>query len=98
MTFGRWEPRLRGNNPKFIDIMQVGAADSSGAIARVPLRDGFFDQANQDANLIAAAPALLAALQSVVEWGAPMADAPKSSRPLWFDTARSIIAKAKGGA
>ena len=34
-----YEIRLRGNNPKFIDIMTKGAADSSGAVARIPLRD-----------------------------------------------------------
>lgn len=34
-----YEIRLRGNNPKFIDIMTKGAADSSGAVARIPLHD-----------------------------------------------------------
>lgn len=39
---------------------------------------------------------LLAALLAAVEWGAPMSDAPKSSRPEWFDLARKAIANAKG--
>lgn len=59
----RWETRLRCNNPKFIDILTVGAADSSGAIARVPMRDGYFDSTRKNAALIAAAPELLDAIE-----------------------------------
>ena len=60
-----YEIRLRGNNPKFIDIMTKGAADSSGAIARVPLRDGFFDTQMKAATLLASAPALRDLLEAV---------------------------------
>lgn len=58
-----WKTRLRGDNPKFIDIMEEGAADSSGAIARVPLRDGFYDSATRHAELIASAPAMRSELE-----------------------------------
>jgi hypothetical protein len=34
---------------------------------------------------------LRAALDAAVAWAAPMADAPKSSRPAWFDQARSAL-------
>jgi len=57
-----WKTRLRGNNPKFIDIMDECAADSSGAVARVPLRDGFFRKQMEDATLMAAAGELREAL------------------------------------
>lgn len=59
----RWETRLRGNTPKFIDIFPVGAADSSGAIARVPIRDGYFSSNQKTAALIAEAPAMLDAIE-----------------------------------
>lgn len=61
----RWEVRLRGNNPKFADIMHPGAADSSGAIARVPLRDGFRATAMREATMMAGAPAMLRALKQI---------------------------------
>ena len=32
-----------------------------------------------------------AALEAAVAWAAPMADAPKSSRPEWFDQARAAL-------
>lgn len=67
-----WETRLRGNNPKFIDIFPVGAADSSGAIARVPLRDGYFTSNHKTARLLAAAPKLLAALIALIEERQPL--------------------------
>ena len=42
------------------------------------------------------------ALSSAVEWGVPMRDAPKSSRPYWFDDSvtalAAIAAHKKGGA
>ena len=41
------------------------------------------------------------ALRSAAEWGAPMQDAPKSSRPEWFElvnAALAAIAAMKGGA
>jgi hypothetical protein len=34
---------------------------------------------------------LRAALDAAVAWAAPMADAPKSSRPEWFDQARAAL-------
>lgn len=61
----RWEVRLRGNAPKFADIMHPGAADSAGAIARVPLRDGFRAKAMREATMMAGAPAMLAALKRI---------------------------------
>jgi len=61
----RWEVRLRGNTPKFADIMHHGAADSSSAIARVPLRDGFTKTNLREAAMIAAAPAMLHALKQI---------------------------------
>ena len=67
-----WEPRLRGNTPKFIDIFPVGSADSSGAIARVPIRDGYFKSNQKTAALIAAAPRLLASLTALVEERQPL--------------------------
>lgn len=48
----------------------------------------------ENSRLIATAPELLKALIAAVEWGAPMSEAPKSSRPEWFDLARAAIAKA----
>ncbi len=57
-----YETRLRGNNPKFIDIMAQGSADSSGAIARIPMRDGFFRKQMEEATLMAAACELREAL------------------------------------
>lgn len=60
-----WEVRLRGNNPKFADIMHPGAADSSSAIARVPLRDGFTRTNMREAAMMAAAPAMLRALKEI---------------------------------
>jgi len=60
-----WEVRLRGNAPKFADIMHTGAADSSPAIARVPLRDGFTKTNLREAAMIAAAPAMLRALKEI---------------------------------
>jgi hypothetical protein len=62
-----YEIRLRGNNPKFIDIMTKGAADSSGAVARIPLRDGFFDTQMEAATLLAGAPDLRDALRDLLE-------------------------------
>jgi len=35
--------------------------------------------------------AIRAALESALAWAAPMADAPKSSRPAWFDEARAAL-------
>lgn len=63
----RWEVRMRGNHPKFADIVFQGAADSSGAIARVPLRDGFTATNLREATMIAGAPAMLAALKRIRE-------------------------------
>jgi hypothetical protein len=34
---------------------------------------------------------LRAALEAALAWAAPMADAPKSSRPEWFDQARAAL-------
>lgn len=34
---------------------------------------------------------LRAALDAALAWAAPMADAPKSSRPAWFDQARAAL-------
>lgn len=61
----RWEVRLRGNAPKFADVMHAGSPDSSGAIARVPLRDGFTATNLREATMIAGAPAMLAALKRI---------------------------------
>ena len=61
----RWEVRMRGNAPKFADIMHPGSADSAGAIARVPLRDGFTATNLREAQMIAGAPAMLAALKRI---------------------------------
>ncbi len=62
----RWEVRLRGNSPKFADVMHFGAADSSGAVARVPLRDGFVATNLREATMIAGAPAMTAALKQIL--------------------------------
>lgn len=61
----RWEVRLRGAAPKFADIMHPGSVDSSGAIARVPLRDGFAATNLREAKMLAGAPAMLAALKQI---------------------------------
>lgn len=61
-----WEVRLRGNAPKFADIMHPGAADSSGAVARVPLRDGFTATNLREAKMIAGAPAMLCVLKEIL--------------------------------
>jgi len=50
----------------------------------------------RDAQLIAAAPDLLAALESAIQWAAPMRDAPRDARPDWFNQARAAITKATG--
>lgn len=50
----------------------------------------------RDARLIAAAPDLLAALESAFRWAAPMRDAPRDIRPDWFNQARAAITKAIG--
>lgn len=68
----QWETRLRGNTPKFIDIFPVGAADSSGAIARIPIRDGYFSSNHKTARLIAAAPRLKEALTALIEERQPL--------------------------
>jgi hypothetical protein len=34
---------------------------------------------------------LRAALEAALAWAAPMADAPKSSRPAWFNQARAAL-------
>lgn len=54
--------------------------------------DKVVTQAN--ARLIAAAPELLEALQSAVQWGAPFKDAPSDARPDWFSLANTAIKKA----
>lgn len=61
----RWQVRMRGVTPKFADVMHSGAADSSGAIARVPLRDGYVKTNLREATMIAGAPAMLAALKRI---------------------------------
>lgn len=33
------------------------------------------------------------ALREVMTWAAPMSEAPRSSRPAWFDSARAILAR-----
>lgn len=68
----QWETRLRGNTPKFIDIFPVGAADSSGAIARIPIRDGYFNSNQKTARLIAAAPRMKEALTALIEERQPL--------------------------
>ncbi len=35
------------------------------------------------------------ALREVMTWAAPMSEAPRSSRPAWFDSARAILARLK---
>lgn len=52
--------------------------------------------AEYDAKLVTVAPDLLEALRSAVEWGAPFKDAPRNSRPEWFDKANAAITKATG--
>jgi len=32
------------------------------------------------------------ALRAATTWASPMRDAPKSTRPAWFDTARAVLA------
>lgn len=62
----KYELRLRGVLNKNIDIMHVGAANSSGAVARVPIRDNVpFAKTCQVATLLAASPDMLAALKAV---------------------------------
>lgn len=43
-----------------------GAADSSGAVARVPLRDGFTATNLREAKMIAGAPAMLCVLKEIL--------------------------------
>lgn len=33
------------------------------------------------------------ALREVTTWAAPMSEAPRSSRPAWFDSARAVLAQ-----
>lgn len=62
----KYELRLRGNCARNIDIMHVGAANSSGAVARAPLRDNVpTSESWRVATLFAAAPDMLAALKAV---------------------------------
>lgn len=32
-------------------------------------------------------------LRAIVDWAGPMQDAPRSSRPEWFDAARAVLAR-----
>lgn len=89
-----WETRLSGNTPKFIDIFPVGAADSSGAIARVPIRDGYLLSNLKTAVLLAEAPALLKALEGLLS--AVQRSGCADSGPAQ-DAAADAIFKAKGG-
>ena len=89
----RWEARLRGNDPKFIDIMSKGASDSSGAIARIPLRDGFGTINQLHARLIANAPALLDELKTLV---AIIHHDEKARYPGLFPRCRELIAMIEG--
>ena len=91
-TFGPWR-KAAGivSNPRVI------VEDESGlTVCALSLRGalGDINRMNARADLIAAAPELLAALQALV---ADFADYPASERPCHaFDLARAAIAKAKG--
>ena len=89
----RWETRLRGKDPKNIDIMTRGAADSCGAIARIPLRDGFGTVNQLHARLIANAPALLDELKTLV---AIIHPDEKARYPGLFPRCRELIAEIEG--
>ncbi len=58
--------------------------------------EGSYEQRVNAANLIAAAPEMLAALHAAVDWGAPFKDAPSSQRPDWFNAANAALKKATG--
>lgn len=89
-----WETRLRGNTPKFIDIFPVGAADSSGAIARIPIRDGYFSSNQKTAAMIATAPELLSVLEELEESAAYWSE---YDVPLGItDRIRTALKKARG--
>lgn len=44
-------------------------------------------------DLIARLRTTAEALREVMTWAAPMSEAPRSSRPAWFDSARAILAR-----
>jgi hypothetical protein len=54
-----YEIRLRGNNPKFIDIMTKGAADSSGAVARIAALEAEIAEFREAANALRGPVAVL---------------------------------------
>jgi hypothetical protein len=64
-TRGPWEIRRTGNAAKDISIFVEGDAPSSGCICKLPHRDGRETTTLANANLIAAAPDLLAACKAL---------------------------------
>lgn len=83
------------SGPWIADGSMIVETANGDCIARV---DEFApdDVVEENARLIAAAPELLDAINAALEWAEPMKDAPKSSRPEWFDMARIAVAKATG--
>lgn len=82
--------------PWIADRVMIVEAENGDCIARVDEFATPDDVVEANARLIAAAPLLLSVLDAALEWAEPMKDAPKSSRPEWFDMARIAVAKATG--
>jgi hypothetical protein len=95
-TPGPWEARPMGAYNKGFDIYSEGVRPSAGKIAHVPATETKPVKAN--ALLIAAAPELLAALQTIVESLADEDEEGLIEHVEPMIAARRAIAKARGEA
>lgn len=91
-----WKPMIERSTST--DTLLVSVEDDETDTMICECYYGTDQERIEYANLIAAAPDLLAAIKAAAEWGAPFKDAPRGSRPDWFGLANAAIRKATGGA
>lgn len=93
-TPGPWTV-TRVSKSTILKDIYISASPERIARVCVPSTAQSIAEYEANARLLALAPEMLDALDAALEWAAPMGEAPRSSRPEWYDIARALVAKAQ---